>query len=105
MDDEIKEIIKRFGLMKRTSNTITDPDRLLAEIQKARDNGYAFDWEEDDEDIVCVASKVMDRHGKIIAGISISGPKTRVADKLDDYRIKVMEEAYLLSTELGYRKE
>jgi DNA-binding IclR family transcriptional regulator len=77
-------------------------DKLLAEIGKVRKNGYALDLEEDDEDMVCVAAKVVDKHGRIIAGISISGPKTRVLDKLDNYRVRVMEEAFLFSTELGY---
>jgi DNA-binding IclR family transcriptional regulator len=101
-DAEIEKIAERFGLQKRTPNTITDLDKLLAEIGKVRKNGYALDLEEDDEDMVCVAAKVVDKHGRIIAGISISGPKTRVLDKLDNYRVRVMEEAFLFSTELGY---
>jgi DNA-binding IclR family transcriptional regulator len=104
-DTEIKEIIKRYGLTRRTPNTITDPDKLLTEIEKVRKNGYALDLEEDDEDMVCVAAKIVDRHGKIIAGISVSGPKTRVLDKMDDFKTKVREEAYLFSTKLGYKDQ
>jgi IclR family KDG regulon transcriptional repressor len=104
-DAEIEEIVKRYGLSQRTPNTITDLDKLLVEVGKVRQSGYALDLEEDDEDMVCVAAKVVDKHGKIIAGISISGPKSRVLDKLDDFRVKVMEEAYRLSTKFGYNEK
>ena len=101
-NEEIAQIIRRFGLVKRTPNTITDFDVLFAEIEKVRKNNYALDLEEDDEEMVCVASKVVDRHGNIVAGISISGTKMRISDKLDIYAQKVKEVAYLLSSELGY---
>lgn len=45
-DERVEEIISRRGLEQRTEHTITDPDRLKAELEEIREQGYAADWNE-----------------------------------------------------------
>jgi len=57
--DRVMEIVERHGLLKRTEQTITDPDELCAELEEIRDAGVAFDDEEYGNGLRCVAAPVM----------------------------------------------
>lgn len=75
-----------------TKNTITDPDALLAELTRIRNDGYSFDNEEKTEGMRCIASPVFNLYGEAVGGISISGPSNRVT--LEDVpRISAMVRA------------
>jgi hypothetical protein len=45
-----------------------------------RQRGYAIDDEEKTEGMRCIAAPVMDLHGEVVAGISVSGPSSRVSE-------------------------
>jgi len=66
---------------KVTENTISTADELRIELEKIRINGYAFDQEEAERDICCVAAPIVGLEGKVIASISVSGPATRMRQK------------------------
>ena len=70
------------GLVRVTSYTITDPDRLRAELQQVRERGYAVVDEEMAEGIVSVAASIRPGSGRPIAAISVSGPVTRMTPEL-----------------------
>lgn len=75
-----QEILKNYNLIKFTENTITDKDQLLKELENVRKIGYAFDIEERDEDVSCVAAPIFGLQNEVIASLSISGPNTRFTD-------------------------
>jgi IclR family transcriptional regulator, acetate operon repressor len=62
-DDSMRQICRNFGLERRTRNTITDLETLIAEITAVRQTGFAIDDEEDIEGVFCVAASVLDQHG------------------------------------------
>jgi IclR family acetate operon transcriptional repressor len=64
-------------LKRYTPSTITDRDRLLQEIAHARKEGVAYDNEELDIGVKCIAAPIFDRAGRVVASISISGPVQR----------------------------
>ncbi|MCW8378728.1 IclR family transcriptional regulator [Streptomyces justiciae] len=70
------------GLDAVTSHTLTDPDRLRAEIDRTRTAGYAICREEAEEGVVSVAAAIRQSHGRPIASLSISGPKSRMTSEL-----------------------
>jgi len=41
-----KEIIRKVGLIRFTSRSVTDPKKFLKEVEEAKQRGYAFDDEE-----------------------------------------------------------
>ncbi len=105
-DEEISERYKNFTFFKHTEKTITDLPRLLKEVQKVREQGYATDDEEVETGGRCVGAPVLDKHGKIIAAMSVMGPTTRIRQK-DFSRIAkiVREEVMKASESLGYNKK
>jgi len=69
----VNEVFKR-GVRRYTLNTITDEAKYLEEIEQVRLQGYGVDFEEWSNGINCIAVPICDLVGKIIGGISISGP-------------------------------
>jgi len=80
-DDRRDEFLAATPLDPRTPNTITDPEELRATLSAIRDRGVAFDDEERDEGVRCVASAVSDRSGELLGAISVSGPVERMPDE------------------------
>lgn len=65
-------------LVPLTSHTMTDPDQIRAELVKIRHDGYAISFEETDEGVAGVSVPIRDHLDRVVAGLSISGPITRV---------------------------
>ena len=73
----IDRLIAMQGLNAHTRCTITDRHRLKQEIEGVRRTGIALDSEELNAGVKCVAAPVWDNSGKVVAAISLSGPKQR----------------------------
>jgi IclR family transcriptional regulator, KDG regulon repressor len=85
-----------------TEKTITDGATLKRELEIVRRQGYAVDNEEMEIGVRCVAAAVRQHRSGIVAGLSISGPSSRLTLE----RIPVMGEsvrltAGLISADLG----
>ncbi|MFB6139104.1 MAG: IclR family transcriptional regulator [Halosimplex sp.] len=80
-DDRLEAVLADHPLPRRTPNTITDADELRAALADIRERGVAFDDEERDEGVRCVASAVSDRSGDLLGAISVSGPADRLTDE------------------------
>jgi DNA-binding IclR family transcriptional regulator len=78
--------IAKEGLPPRTFHSITDSAAWLAEIEKVRATGVAFDNEECDLGARCVAAPIRDSQGYVVAAISLSALTSR-ADELDFRRL------------------
>lgn len=95
--------IRRFGLHPKTARTIGDQARFLAELRTARERGYATDDEENEPGARCVAASVLSHGGDVVAGISISGPASRMTlERLPELGGAAQEAARLVSEQLGY---
>lgn len=89
-----------------TNRTITDPVELEEHLQYVRALGYAFDDEENDAGVRCIAAPVYGMTGNVIATIGISGPTVRITDdRVHSLAGMVKQAAAELSTELGYIME
>jgi len=69
--------VAQLELETVTSNTITNQQKLIQEIENIKRNGFALDMEENEIGLVCVAVPVFGVNGKFIAAISTSGPSAR----------------------------
>ncbi len=65
------------GLKPRTGYTIVTPGRLVDELKVIRSQGVAYDREESNLGINCVASPIVSRSGRLIGGISVCGGAAR----------------------------
>lgn len=105
-DEDAVEAVISSGLTRRTTNTITEPERFRSNLVEIKRRGFAVDDIENEEGIRCVAAPVFDHTGDVVAGISVSGPEQRVtAERLKDLGGKVAESAFALSRRLGYAAE
>lgn len=68
--DTIGRVLKT-GLTRRTAYSVADPVRLLQELARVREKGVAFDREEVQLGLVCVAAPVI-KDGRAIAAVSVS---------------------------------
>ncbi len=71
-------LVGRAGLSHQTSTTITEQGQLRSELRKIRRDGYAVDYEEQEEGVRCLAAPVFGPAGEIFASISLSGPASRL---------------------------
>jgi DNA-binding IclR family transcriptional regulator len=91
-------------LQRFTPQTVTDPDRLRAELERVRRQGYAIVKEELEEGLNVVAAPVRDHTGQVGASVSAAGPAFRVTpDLLPELARQVVEVSSEISQQLGYR--
>ena len=76
--DEAKALIDSFDMTAFTDRTITEKPRLHSELDTIARDGVAFDLEEMEAGLVCVAAPVYYRPGNPVGAISISGPAMRM---------------------------
>ena len=101
-EDFLKEIVDE-GFVAVTPNTITNETKLRGELEIIRRRGYAIDNQENAEGVCCVASPVWNGAGKVVGGISISGPISRInTSNFDVLGPRVWEEAQSISRKMGY---
>ncbi len=74
----LDRLLKTRALEAFTARTITDPDALRADLATVRGRGHAIDDEEKNSGMRCIAAAVFDAHGEAVAGISVSGPTSRI---------------------------
>lgn len=61
-----------------TTHTIVDRERLRADLSATRSRGYSIDGEEKNLGMRCIAAPVFDSNMEAVAGISVSGPTSRI---------------------------
>jgi len=103
---ELKAYLARTRFNRYTPETITDPDQLLLELQKARANGYAVNREELGQGVIVFAAPVLDRAGKVVAAVSVTLDTDRLPEKREKRIIQeLMKSARIISREMGYFPE
>jgi len=102
-EEELSNILPEV-LVKLTPKTITDRNQLKFELSQIRLRGFAYDNEENNLGLSCVAAPIFDYTGKAVYGISVSGPTMRMnSDKITRASRIVKEAADEISRKLGYR--
>ena len=100
---EIMSIYREKSLKAYGKNTITDPDLLLEELKRVRDQGYAVDDEEYYEGVRCVAAPVR-AGGEIVAALSVTGSIfTMTMEKINgEFKELVMKKAEEISSQMRW---
>ncbi|MFK7940912.1 MAG: HTH-type transcriptional regulator BhcR [Roseovarius sp.] len=87
-----------------TEFTLTDPEDLRADLAEIRARGYSIDGEEKNLGMRCIAAPVFDIHQEVVAGISVSGPTSRIGqDQIAELSVFVLDAAKVLSRSIGGR--
>ncbi|MCT2584373.1 IclR family transcriptional regulator [Actinophytocola gossypii] len=78
---DLDEQIERLGeLASATQRTITDPDRLRAELELIRERGWALNDEERNPGVRAIAAPVHSPGGEVVAAVAVQGPTVRLTD-------------------------
>lgn len=90
-------------LPRFTARTITNQERLRAELAQVRAQGYAVALGEIEEGLHAVAAPVRNATGQVIAAVSVSGPAYRVTpDRIAALGELTTRAADTLSERLGH---
>lgn len=103
MDDaRLARLLQGQTLTAYTEHSITDADILRSELARTRARGYSIDGEEKNIGMRCIAAPVFDFNNEPVAGISVSGPTSRVGTgDIDRLSAAVMQAATDLTTAIG----
>jgi DNA-binding IclR family transcriptional regulator len=93
--EKIDMLIAEKGLSRLTENTISTKEELMKELDRVKCSNYAFDNEECEIGAKCIAAPIRDYTGKIVAGISVSGPVTRMTPE----KIKLLTEYTIVAAQ------
>ena len=83
-----------------TVKTIVSVGALLEEVRRTRERGWSLDDSEYEEGIRCVAAPIYDYTRRVIAAISVSGPR-KEHDAVDEIARQVKETALVISRRMG----
>jgi DNA-binding IclR family transcriptional regulator len=91
------------SLKPMTPNSIPSKERLWDHLQKVKQDGVAYDFEENVIGGICIGTAVRNHTGKAVAGLSISFPTQRLrGDILIILKDNLLKAASRLSSDLGY---
>lgn len=89
-------------LLKHTKNTITDTQKLYDILDEVRRENIAYDWEEVEEGLICVASGIFNYSNDVVAALSITGPSHRMQNQIKKCASLLKETTNSISSRLGY---
>lgn len=97
--ERIRDYARRTGLPASTPASITALPALEKELDRVRRHGVAFDLDEVESGVRCIAAGIRDDGGELIAGLSLSTPSERFNP---DWAPLVRETADEISRALGH---
>ena len=103
-EDRLEKILAERGMEKRTAKTITTLPRLLKDLEKVRQQGYAVDDEENNIGARCVGAPVFNQDGAIEGSIGLSGTINQVNSQTIPRIVDALKDAARhISMGMGYR--
>lgn len=93
-DDQLDRAISQQSFHRFTPHTLTSPEDLRRELRAIRARGYAFDREEHEPGIICIAAPILTPRGRVLGALSITGPTSRTSlAQLEKWAPRVMQAA------------
>lgn len=100
--ERVKQILES-GLVELGPNSITNPEVLLNQLMLVKQNGFALCIDEMHEDVVSIAAPIKDYTEKVVAAVSVVGPKQRIDnEKISLFIDEVVKTGKEISSKLGY---
>ncbi|MGE5605169.1 MAG: IclR family transcriptional regulator [Bacteroidota bacterium] len=104
-EEELKKRLAKVEFIKFTEHTVTDINELVKVLNQIRKDGFALDFSERDEGVICIAAPIRNFEKRVQAAISVSSP----AQRMDRGRIEgeilplLLKVAQQISERLGFR--
>lgn len=95
-EDTLEHVIAQQSFHRFTPDTLATEAELRAELSAIRARGYAYDREEHEPGIICIAYPILTRGGRVLGAMSVTSSTTRTTlDALEMHlpRIRAAAEA------------
>ena len=79
---ELSGILAQQSFHRFTEHTLADPESLCAELAAIRARGFAYDREEHEPGIICIAMPILTEGGHVLGALSVTATTARRS--LDD---------------------
>ena len=84
-EDELAQILAQQSYHRFTEHTLGSEAALRTELARIRLHGYAFDREEHEPGIICVALPILTATGRVLGALSVTSSTERTSlDALED---------------------
>jgi DNA-binding IclR family transcriptional regulator len=85
-------------------NTITDVQAFEAHLEEIRQQGFATDHEEYEDNVCCVAVPIYDHKEEVVAALGVSGPVNRMTLERESEIVAITQRiGTALSKQLSFR--
>jgi IclR family pca regulon transcriptional regulator len=81
-DDEVRARLEASSIEAMTKHTVTDVDALMAKVAQARKQQWCLVNQELEEGLISVAAPIVNRQGRMVAALNISGQANRTSAKV-----------------------
>jgi len=99
-ESELAPIIGQQSFHRFTDHTLRDASALYDELENIRARGYAFDREEHEPGIICVAMPIRTDSGRVLGAISVTSSTARTTlENLEAKAPRVAETARCIAEE------
>ena len=102
--DELTRRLAAWRPVAQTPWTITDKNRLLAELAAVAERGWAQNQEEGHRGIVSVGAPIRGRDGTVMAGLSVVGESAWMRAMMRRATALVVESARVISLLVGLHR-
>jgi len=100
--ERMLSIVRKRGLTRFTDHTITTMEDLAAELARIREEGVAYDREEIEEGLCCVAVPIIGYGQEPVGAMSVAGPAWRMTgEKAAAIAVSLKEAAREISRRMG----
>jgi IclR family transcriptional regulator, KDG regulon repressor len=100
----LESLLSGWTLPAQTPFTITDMDRLRAELDAVRRRGWAEQVNETEMGAASIAAPVRNGLGEVVAALSVAGPVQRLqGESLKRFARPMLEAAAAISRRMGFR--
>ena len=97
-------LLRSETFARLTPATLCTPADLRADLEVIRQRGWSLDNEEATPGMRCIAAPVFNAYGEARAGISLSGPASRISpDRIETLAVQVKTAADAISQRIGGR--
>jgi IclR family KDG regulon transcriptional repressor len=101
--DEQEQVLNQLSMQRFTENTVGSIQELQSQLKRVQREGYAYDVEEHELHIRCIAAPVRDHAGVVNASFSVTGPAVRMsATRMKEIARLLKEASGNISRDMGY---
>ena len=99
-EDRLEQALSRQSFHAFTPATLASREALVGELKAIRERGYAFDLEEHEPGIICIAAPILSASGRAIGAMSITSTTQRNSlEDLEAFAPRLREVAAAIAAE------